>query len=213
MAELRMFSMAVFLAMLVASICMTNGCRKRAESGGEDVAMSQTIVGKKVVMVIAARDFRDEELFETRKVLESAGANIMLACASLEQIKGMLGGSARADVLLKNVSAADFDAIVFVGGSGAAQYWDDPTAQNLARDGVKSGKVVAAICIAPVTLARAGLLKGRKATVWKSQSGDLTKCGATYTGAPVETDGQIVTADGPSSATAFGKALVKAISN
>jgi len=175
--------------------------------------MPQTIAGKKVVMIIASQNFRDEELFETRRVLESAGAKVTVASTTTQQAVGMLGGKARPDVLLKNVSARDYDAVVFVGGSGAAQYWDDPIAHKLASDAAAAGKVVAAICIAPVTLARAGLLKGKKATVWKSQMSDLTKGGAVCTSASVETDGKIVTADGPSSAAAFGKAIIKALSD
>ena len=38
-----------------------------------------TLVGKKILMVIAQQDFRDEELFEPKEVFESAGASVFVA--------------------------------------------------------------------------------------------------------------------------------------
>ncbi len=72
--------------------------------------------------------------------------------------------------------------------------------------------MLAAICLAPVTLANAGLLKGKRVTVWKSEAGRVKAGGGIYTGSGVETDGRIITADGPESAEEFGRALVTALS-
>jgi len=71
--------------------------------------------------------------------------------------------------------------------------------------------VVGAICIAPGILARAGILKGRKATVFPSEIEALKRNGAFYTALPVVIDGRIVTASGPEAAEEFGKALVKTL--
>jgi len=60
-------------------------------------------------------------------------------------------------------------------------------------------EVLGAICIAPVTLAKAGVLEGKRATVWKSEGETLKEHGADYTGASMEADGKIITADGPHS--------------
>lgn len=118
--------------------------------------------------------------------------------------KGMFGGTVKPDTTLEDVDVSRFDALVFVGGSGAKIYFDDPTAHRLAREAYENGRVVAAICIAPSTLANAGLLGGKKATCFPSESQNLREKGAVYTGKPVEQDGRIVTADGPGSAREFG---------
>jgi protease I len=112
---------------------------------------------------------------------------------------------------LKDVKADEYDVVVFVGGSGAKEYWNDLTAHSLAKSAAEKGKLVCAICIAPVTLANAGLLEGKKATVWKGNATALKQKGATYTGADVETDGKFITADGPESAAKFGRAIVRAL--
>lgn len=73
-------------------------------------------------------------------------------------------------------------------------------------------KIVGAICIAPVTLARAGLLKNKKVTTYSSTINDIKSAGAKYTGNDVERDGNIITASGPAAAQKFGEAIVKALS-
>ena len=162
-----------------------------------------------MLLVVAPVDFRDEEYLEPRAVIEAHGGQVTVASATLSEAKGMLGARVKPDLTLGDVRAADYDAVVFVGGSGASCYWNDPVAHALARNTLKAGKVLGAICIAPVILANAGVLKGRKATVWPSEEGKLAAKGAICNGKPVETDGCLVTANGPRSARAFGEALTR----
>ena len=166
---------------------------------------------KKVVMIIAENGFRDEELLQPREILEKQGFEVKVASTNLSQAKGMLGAKVKPDILVSDINVKDFNAIVFVGGVGASQYWDDSMAHKLAQDAINANKIVAAICIAPVTLAKAGVLAGKRATVWSSEAGQLKGAGANYTGEAVEKDGNIITASGPSAAKEFGEELVKAL--
>ena len=166
---------------------------------------------KKALMIIAQENFRDEELFEPKEILEQNGIEVLIASTSLNPAKGVLGKKAQPDILVKDIDIKDFAALIFVGGSGAAQYWDDPLAHKLIKDAFALEKVIAAICIAPVTLAKAGILKGRRATVFSSEAALLKANGANYTGSGVEKDGKIITASGPAAAKDFGEALVRAI--
>lgn len=168
-------------------------------------------MSKKVLMVIAANQFRDEEYQKPRALLEGAGALVTVASSSLKEAVGMLGLKVRPDILLKEARMEDFDAVVFVGGMGATEYWDNPAAHSLAKQAFSSGKLTSAICLAPMTLANAGLLKGKKATIWKDAVGDFKTKGVIYTGKPVEQDGRIITGSGPDAAEAFGRALVEAL--
>ncbi len=167
----------------------------------------------KVLMVIAPNNFRDEEYFETRKVLESEGSSVITASKDLAAAKGMLGGAAVPDIALADVKAGDYDAIVFVGGSGAKVYFDDSDAKSLAKDAFLKGKVVAAICIAPTILANAGVLDGKKATIFKDEGliDNMKSKGADYTGEDVTSDGRIITGNGPSAAKEFGKRIAEAL--
>jgi len=92
----------------------------------------------------------------------------------------MLGGEVQPDFAISDVNASEFDAVVVVGGSGSPKYlWDDTQLRNLVRDAYADGKVVAAICLSPVVLARAGILTGKSATVFPSTDAvaELTKGG------------------------------------
>jgi protease I len=160
-----------------------------------------------VLMVIAPDQFRDEEYARPKEVLEGLGATVTTASVAPGPCRGKLGMLARAEVALNEVSAERYDAVVFVGGSGSNVYFDDLDAHALARSMYAAGKVVGAICVAPTTLAHAGLLRGRNVTSFASQRDDLVAHGAVWTGAPVEVDGSIVTANGPGSSQDFGLAV------
>lgn len=170
-----------------------------------------TLQGKSVLMIIPHQDFRDEEYKEPRQIFEARGATVSVASSSLEVARGALGAQVKPDLLLKDAAVSDYDAIVFVGGPGAQEYWNDPVAHAVAQDAVAQGKVLAAICIAPTTLAKAGVLKGKRATVFSSEAEELKACGANYTGASLERDGLIITADGPQAAAKFAEEIAKAL--
>ncbi|RLE10340.1 DJ-1 family protein [Candidatus Aerophobetes bacterium] len=162
---------------------------------------------------MAEKNFRDEELFEPKKILEAEGVKVIVASTSFNIARGMLGGKVKPDMLLSEIKVDDYDAIIFVGGSGASQYWNDSLAHNIAKEAVEKNKVLGAICIAPVTLANAGVLRGKKATVWPSERGKIEARGAIYTGESVQIEGKIITAEGPQAARKFGEAIAKALSN
>lgn len=204
------FILAVWVVLTLVGCGQQREAATDTTSGKEGDTMAG-VAGKKVLMIIASDKFRDEELFDAREVLSEAGAEITVASSKLGSVTGMLGGEAEATVDIKEVEAGDYDAVIFVGGIGASEYFDDPTAHKLAQKAAAAGKVVGAICIAPSTLANAGLLKGKKATCYASEKANLIAKQANYTGKGVEVDGRIITADGPGSAKAFGQAIAKAL--
>lgn len=163
----------------------------------------------KVLMVIANSNFRDEELFHTKEEIEKAGNETVIASNSLNEATGTLGGKIKPTILVKDVSFGGYDAVVFVGGTGSALYFDNSPALNLARAFFNNEKITSAICIAPSILANAGILKGKKVTSYSSEKENLTAKGATYTGNDVEVDGKIITANGPNAAHEFGKKIAE----
>ena len=172
-----------------------------------------SLEGKKILMIIAPENFRDEELFETKQALNNARVETVIASTRTGIVTGMLGGRAEATVLLNNLRVDDYDAIIFVGGSGAKEYFNSRVALNIAREAVDKRKVLAAICIAPTVLANAGVLVGVRATSFLSERAKLQKAGAQYTGAPVERDGLIITASGPMASTQFGRAIADTLAS
>lgn len=166
---------------------------------------------KSALLVIAQDVFRDEEYAEPKAVLEARGATVTTASVAAGPASGRFGLPAMADIAVADAAAREWDAVAFIGGGGAAVFFDDPHAHELARKTLADGHVLGAICIAPSTLAHAGLLTGVSATAFESREGDLTQHGARWTGEPVTIDGPIITANGPEAATAFGEALANAL--
>lgn len=166
---------------------------------------------QRALMVIAPEVFRDEEYAVPRRLLEDSGVAVTVASTRAGTCVGKLGMTAEADVGLAEATETSWDAVVFVGGGGAERFFDDPTAHELARSAAVRDAIVAAICIAPSTLAHAGLLTGRRATAFPSQREDLVSCGATWSEGPVTIDGRFITGNGPEAAAEFGEALVNAL--
>lgn len=165
------------------------------------------LAGRTVLMIIASRQFRDEEYAAPRKILEAAGAAITVASSSPGPATGMLGMTVTPDTTIDRVDPKTFDAVIFVGGMGATEYWDSPVAHRIAQQTAQQGKVTAAICLAPMTLANAGLLTKKRATMWPSEAEAFKTTGALYTGKPVERDGVFITGSGPEAAEPFGRAI------
>jgi len=162
-----------------------------------------------ILMVIAQDMFRDEELFETKEELEKAGNTVKVASRELKFCNGNQGGEVMPDLALKDVNLTEYDALVFVGGGGAKEYFEDKTVHEMAKKADSDGKIIAAICIAPVILAKAGLLFGKNATVFPTGAPDIIHKGAHYTEEDVTVDGNVITANGPKSARAFGMEIAK----
>ena len=158
----------------------------------------------KILLVIAPEKFRDEELFETRAELVKAGHETIIASTKIGLCHGSQGGSAFAELLLSKAQTIDYAALVFVGGGGSAIYFADKNAFALIKAFAAAKKIVAAICLAPVILAKAGLLQGKKATVWWEDADEIIQQGAVYSPEAVVVDGNIITGNGPASAQLFG---------
>ncbi len=181
------------------------------EPGGKSGREVADMAKKKVLMVIAPDQFRDEEYREPRRIFEQKGCEVTVASTVTRPVTGMLGMVVTPDVTIDKVRAADFDAVVFVGGAGARELFSDKRAHLLATEAAASGRPLGAICVSPTILANAGVLKGRRATVWPDQAKALTAGGARYTAEAVTSDGSIITADGPPSAARFGETVAKAL--
>ena len=166
---------------------------------------------KTAVLIIGGENFHDRELFETMRALGSANVQAVIASSQIGVIRGMLGAVAEARLLLNQLRVDDYDAIVFIGGTGAREYFNNPIALDIARAAAAKGKVLAAISIAPTILANAGVLRGIRATSFLSERAALEQAGAIYTNAPVERDQQIITATGPIAVAQFAGAIIEAL--
>jgi len=196
---------------LVLAILLTICC-----GGGEEqtqVASPEkpTQIDKSVLMVIAPKDFRDEEFKEPYDLFANSGIKVIVASTDTVPAKGMFGMTVTPDILLDQVIPDSFDALVIVGGTGCKILWDNTTLHKIVQNFNDTKKTIAAICIAPVVLARAGILKDIKATVYPTAKDNIEKYGADYTDADVEVSGNIITGSNPKASKAFATTILNTL--
>jgi len=169
--------------------------------------------GRTVLVYLPQQLFNEQEFEPALRRISMAGVETRLAAADSGVAVSMSQLVVRLDLALRNVNVADYAGLVLIGGSGAAVYWDDSLLQAKCREFAGSGKVVAAIGIAPVTLARAGVLKGRSATAFRDRAvvDWMRKAGAKYCFKGVVTDRNLITAESSEQARAFGQAVADAV--
>jgi protease I len=168
----------------------------------------------KILIAIAPEKFRDEELAEAVAALQQAGIGFEIASTRRGSCTGMLGARATATLSFEEVDPGNYEAILIIGGSGSQVHlWDDDLLREIAKYFPLKGKVVAAICLAPVVLARAGILKGKKATYYENPASfrEMKTSGAVLVNKPVVSDGRIITANGPAASKEFAAEIVRKI--
>jgi protease I len=167
---------------------------------------------KRVLFIIAQKDYQDHEYDVSKKILEAVGIEVITASKQIGVCHGAFGAETEATVAIADINVSDYDAVVFIGGAGAVNYQQDVQAHLTAQEAINRGKILGAICIAPTILAYSGVLEGKKATVWNQggkQAEILTKNGAEFVDELVVVDGKIVTANGPPAAEEFGKKILE----
>ena len=176
--------------------------------------LEKNLAGKKIVMILAFRDFRDEEYFVPKEILQGAGAEVKTASNQMGTAIGADGADVEVNLLISEINIIDFDAVIFIGGPGCLENLDNEESYQVAKETVSQNKVLASICISPVILAKAGVLEGKKAAVWSSPLDRgpvkiLENNGAIYQDKPVVVDGKIITGNGPAAAREFGGKIIE----
>lgn len=165
----------------------------------------------KVLVVLADSDVSETECNAVLQVL-GGGHDLVIANASGEDAVGDRGGVYPVDIAIADADTGDYEAVVLVGGMGMTEYFEDPTVLGIVQEMDAAGKTVAAICIAPVILANAGILEGVEATVSPGRRDALAAAGAVVVDEPVVVDGNIITGWGPDASDEFAQAVDNALS-
>lgn len=145
-------------------------------------------------------------------VLRRAEIEVVIAGLKEGPVRASRGVTLVPDTTLDAARArGDFDAVVLPGGMGGTHALAaDARVAALLKELAAAGKTVAALCAAPLVLAKAGLLTGRRFTAYPGVLKDAD-AGGTQTGAAVEVDGNLVTSRGPGTAMDFALALVEVL--
>jgi protease I len=177
----------------------------------EGSASKRTRVARKALLIVPSINFRDEEFFGTQRILKEAGIAVVTASFKTGTLMGMSGGITASEITLDKVNVEDFNAVIFIAGTGATEYFNNQLILEITRRAAAGRKVIAAISTTPAILADAGVLKGVRATGHLSVREQMLMGGATYTGTTLERDGMIITSSDFSAVTPFARAIVAAL--
>ena len=173
--------------------------------------MQNHITQNSILIFLSANSFSEEEYLIIKKVFIQAGKRIFITSDSHSVCRGDNGLKVKADTDFYNVNDKNFSAVVLIGGKGSKDYWDNETLHKIARNFQRAGKIVAAICSAPIILARAGLLSNIPAACWYEDKNELINLGIEYKDRSIVAENAVVTADGPRSAEQFAETVLNMI--
>ena len=156
------------------------------------------------VLCLLADGFEELEAVAPVDLLRRAGVEVVMAAMDGPEVTGRNGIRVVADALYEDVDDGMFDLLLLPGGPSVARMRADGRAAECARRFVESGRPVAAICAAPLVLADAGLLEGRRFTAFPGVRAELGGGGDER----VVEDGLILTSRSAGTAMDFALAVV-----
>jgi protein deglycase len=163
----------------------------------------------KIVVFLFGDGVEELELIAPADLLRRAGCEVRLVSTEPSVMITTRGGfRMEADGLMADEDFSGVDLLVLPGGPGVIALRQREDWKPTLRAYAATGKMLAAICAAPLLLHDAGLLQGRKFTCHFSCHGELSSADREL---KVVIDGALVTSQGAGTAIEFGLVLVEAM--
>ena len=163
---------------------------------------------KKTVLILPD-GCEEGEALTIADVLRRAAVECELCALQNRDVTGAWGNVIRADHVLSSMDA-QADMIILPGGyKGAENMCADRQLQEMLQQMNREGKIIAAICAAPLALQKAGILHDHRYTSYPGIKDRLTD--GTWRDELVVSDGNLITSQGPALAWRFAFALLEAL--
>ena len=163
-------------------------------------------------VMVLANGFEEIEALTVVDVLRRGGVNVTtVAIGKAKEVAGAHGISVLADKFLADVLDQDFDAVILPGGGpGTEHLRASHEVFDLLRRQKESGRLICAICAAPIVLVDAGVLEpGQHITCYPTCIMELDRNSANV---PVVADGNVITGQAPGSAMLFALVILQTLS-
>ena len=213
----RLAAAALATMLLIgAAACSPTAAEMDEDGSNEPVQISatdtpQTEAGKGwITVVVMFADYQDEEFAGVENAMAQSGYGMQVVSTSTGEAAGMNGRKLTINQTISEVDDYGLGVVV-IGGTGSYVLWDDQDLITLIRRADADGSLVGAICAAPGALANAGALTDAQACWSNSKDLDAIMAGAGCedTGQPVTRYENVITANGPAAAQAFGEAAAE----
>ena len=170
-----------------------------------------------ILLVIPQNRFCDQQLLDLKSIFEEVPLKIVTLSKSGHEAVGEKKTKVVPDGILVDwdkrfLQKKNYDAVVVVGGKGAkTSIWEDPILPQILTDHFRAGKIVGALGLSVVSLARAGLLARQEGSAPKDEKcvRELENAGAFVVEEPLIFSGQVVTAGDDSNGKLFGRKILE----
>ncbi len=175
---------------------------------------------KRILFILMPEKFQDKEFNVPYTMLKEKGYVVDIAGLKPGEAVGAFGLKVTPNKVIDQEPFPGgferYDALVIPGGPGSTKYlWGNTEVQKIVRLFREHNKVIAAICHACVVPAEAGILTGKKATVYPTDDAKAIfhKHKVTFVDEGVVRlpDDNIITAQGPTFASDFGQAIIEMV--
>lgn len=134
-------------------------------------------------------------------------------------VKTTFGFDVLPEKLLPEIKPEDFDALVIPGGFGDAGFYEEALSEpflDVVRNFHQRQAPIAAVCVSSLSLGAAGVLKGRRATIYHQAGGmrkaELESYACVFVDEPLVIDGHLMTSTGPGTGVELALKLLEMLS-
>ena len=161
-------------------------------------------------LVFLASGFEEVEASTIIDVLRRCNVDVTVAGLHSNLIDGAHEVKFEPDKTIDEVSALDFDAVVCPGGApGYENLRRSQKVIEMIRQAYDHKKIIAAICAAPAVLSDAGILNGKRCTIYPGMENELLRGGGLPSEDVIVIDDTIITSRGPATALPFALKLAE----
>lgn len=159
-------------------------------------------------LIFLATSFEEVEALTVVDLLRRAKVEIdMVSITGEKTVTGSHGIAVGADKLIEEVDFAEADALILPGGMpGTRNLQNHALLNEELKKANEAGKLVCAICAAPLVLGGNHILEGKKASCYPGFEEELLGAKVSYD--PVSHDGNVITSRGLGTAIAFASEII-----
>ena len=165
------------------------------------------------IYVFLAEGFEEIEALTPVDILRRCNQEVAIVSTTGHlEVTSSHGVTVKADILFEDASLDDADVLLLPGGMpGSANLNEHEGVRQALLAHHAQGKLIGAICAAPMVLGSLGLLQGRRATCSPGFEKYLT--GAEYTADLCTVDGNIITGEGPAASFPYASQLLSILTD
>lgn len=181
---------------------------------GVEMPFEQNILHDRKIAILAADGFLESQLFAPKKVLEDAGAEVVIVSIHKGEIKAWdqdhWGKSIEVDSVLSDCHSDEFDGLLIPGGEkNPEMLLNDKHVADFIKDFVYDGKSVASICDGTKILLDTKVVKGTSVAAWPSLKKDVIQSGAKWKDDEVVVHRGIITSRCQGESDVFNRKMIE----